>query len=54
MRVVQVTKSHLCFLTKAMWNRFFGNRRAATLETIKPIKTASSAITTDDKEFAKL
>lgn len=54
MRVVQVTKSHLRFLTKAMWNRFFGNRRTTNLETIKPIEAASSAITTDDKELAKL
>ena len=54
MRVVQVTKAHLRFLTKAMWNRFFGNGRPTSLGTIEPIETASSADTKDEKELAKL
>ena len=54
MRVVQVTRAHLRLLTKAMWNRLFGNRQTTSLETIEPIDTASSAATTDDKELAKL
>lgn len=54
MRVVQVTKAHLRFLTKAIWARLFGNGPDTALETIEPIETASSAATKDEKELAKL
>ena len=54
MRVAQVTKAHLRFLTKAMRNRFFGSSRPTSLKTIEPIETASSADTKDEKELAKL